>query len=236
MANVFIAINDVGALYRSFVTDPNIKRLFEDFKGNQYPKSAMTDVTSAISAQPYLIGGGGWKQPICSLPTKILIAIGSQKWAQNKSSPSCLILLTGQNAIRLSEQDFNGIMEILRPHSSKWKPIGQGLGFTPTELSNIEATLSLLLGAPASFLDKLLADWLQWAPGDARGSRGYATMQSLSTAVSKAGLGVVAEQLSSLHIMSSHHPSPLASAAKPISMHIYDYECHTLSIQMVSLF
>ena len=115
--------------------------------------------------------------------------------------------------MRLSERDFNRILEILGPHSSKWKPIGQGLNFTAAELSNIEATPALFHGAPASYLAQLLADWLQWAPEDARGSRDYATMQSLSTAVSKAGLGVLAEQLFSLQTH-SHHPSPLASATK----------------------
>ena len=99
----------------------------------------------------------------------------------------------------LSEGDFTGIMDILRPHSFKWKAIGQGLGFTSPELSTIEATPLLITGAPASFLSALLGGWMQWAPGDARGSKDYATLQSLRTAVSKAGLGVVAEQLLSLY-------------------------------------
>ena len=32
----------------------------------------------------------------------------------------------------------------------------------------------------------MLDSWLQWAPGDDRGSRDYATVRSLSTAVDKA--------------------------------------------------
>ena len=110
----------------------------------------------------------------------------------------------------LSEGDFTGIMDILRPHSFKWKSIGQGLGFTSPELSTIEATPSLFTGAPASFLSALLGGWMQWAPGDARGSKDYATLQSLHTAVSKAGLGVVAEQLLSLY--STTVPSVQTSA------------------------
>ena len=93
---------------------------------------------------------------------------------------------------RLLEQDLVGIWTVLSPYAYKWKVIGQGLGFTPSELSTIEATPMLLPGAPVSYL---LASWMQWAPGDARGSRDYATMHSLCTAVSKAGLGVVTQQL-----------------------------------------
>ena len=117
----------------------------------------------------------------------------------------------------LSEGDFTGIMDILRPHSFKWKAIGQGLGFTSPELSTIEATPLLFTGAPANFLSALLGGWMQWAPGDARGSKDYATLQSLSTAVSKAGLGVVAEQLLSLYSTTVPSVQLSPSPSKPQS-------------------
>jgi len=41
----------------------------------------------------------------------------------------------------------------------------------------------------------MLARWIQWAPGDARGSRDYATLEALRTAVDQAGLGRTAHDL-----------------------------------------
>ena len=41
----------------------------------------------------------------------------------------------------------------------------------------------------------MLSSWLQWAPGDARGSTDYATMEALRRAVNRAGLGVTAQEL-----------------------------------------
>ena len=96
---------------------------------------------------------------------------------------------------RLSEREFARISAQLSPHSYMWRRIGEGLGFTPAELSTIEATPTLLPGAPVSYLSAMLSGWLQWAPGDARGSRDYATLQSLRTAVDNAGLGRTAQKL-----------------------------------------
>ena len=50
-------------------------------------------------------------------------------------------------------------------------------------------------GDPASYLSAMLSAWQQWAPGDARGSRDYATMEALSGAVDRAGLGLTAQEL-----------------------------------------
>ena len=97
----------------------------------------------------------------------------------------------------LSERDFGKIVEKLSPYSHKWRRFGERLGFTPDELSTIEATPTLIPGAPASYLSTMVSGWLQWAPGDARGSRDYATIKSLKTAVDKAGLGRVAQELES---------------------------------------
>ena len=65
----------------------------------------------------------------------------------------------------------------------------------PDELSVIEASPALLAGAPTSYLDTMLAEWQQWAPGDARGSTSYATLHALRSAVDKAGLGLTAQEL-----------------------------------------
>ena len=98
---------------------------------------------------------------------------------------------------RLQADDYNWICDRLRPHAHKWKDIGHGLGFLAAELNCIEADPKNLINAPASYLYAMLDSWLQWAPGDDRGSRDYATVRSLSTAVDKAGLGVLAQDLMS---------------------------------------
>ena len=75
------------------------------------------------------------------------------------------------------------------------------------ELQNIEATPTLLTSAPSSYLDKMLSVWQQWAPGDARGSSSYATLEALVSAVDRAGLGRAAQELkkSIISTLSSSH-------------------------------
>ena len=55
-------------------------------------------------------------------------------------------------------------------------------------MSSIKATPALLAGAPTSYLDAMLAEWQQWAPGDVRGSTDYATLDALKEAVVRAEL------------------------------------------------
>ena len=95
----------------------------------------------------------------------------------------------------LSDQNFPIICEKLRPHCAKWRVIGEGLGFTPSELDTIKAAPQSLQDAPQSYLSVMLSGWLQWAPGDARGSSEYANIHSLKRAVDKAGLGRTAQEL-----------------------------------------
>ena len=52
----------------------------------------------------------------------------------------------------------------------------------------------LLMQAPESFLSEMLSQWLQWAPGDGRGSTGFATRESLRAALLRANLGQLAQQ------------------------------------------
>ena len=96
----------------------------------------------------------------------------------------------------LSEHDLSALYEKLSPFSYKWKEIATHLGFISSELSNIEANpMHLLSEPPKSYLSAMLSSWLQWAPGDARGSVNYATVSSLRTAMDKAGLGSAARDL-----------------------------------------
>ena len=92
----------------------------------------------------------------------------------------------------LSPYDIPKILQHLQPFSNKWERIGEGLGFTFNEFQNIKAMPSL---EPSSYLRHMLSEWQQWAPGDARGSSSYATLEALVSAVDRAGLGRAAQEL-----------------------------------------
>ena len=94
-----------------------------------------------------------------------------------------------------SQQDFSRAQTILQDYAHKWERIAQGLGFKANEISIIRAKPALYADAPRSYLDAMLEEWQQWAPGDARGSTCYATLDALRAAVDKAGLGLTAQEL-----------------------------------------
>jgi hypothetical protein len=80
--------------------------------------------------------------------------------------------------------------------AAKWREIGIHLKFQQEELNVIEAKPLLMSGAPKSWLSALISDWMEWAPGDSRGSTTYANLKDLKSAVSEAGFGIVATKLS----------------------------------------
>ena len=93
----------------------------------------------------------------------------------------------------LHESHYDSLLSQLSQHATKWEDIGTHLGFLPGELSNIKARPDLFIqGAPRSWLSAMLAEWLQWAPGDGRGSSSFATLEALKTALNQAGLGAAA--------------------------------------------
>ena len=87
------------------------------------------------------------------------------------------------------------LYEQLETHASKWRKIGTHLDFHQTELDNIQSMPSCHMDAPYSLLSAMLKQWLEWAPGDHRGSKDYATLERLKSAVDKAGLGKTAKDL-----------------------------------------
>ena len=99
----------------------------------------------------------------------------------------------------LNDSHFSHILDQLKKHASNWKEIGIYLGFNPGELDEIQSRPLLLTQAPKSWLGAMLADWLQWCPGDARGSTQYATLSALKKAVDKAGFGRTALELT-IHV------------------------------------
>ena len=106
-----------------------------------------------------------------------------------------MFLLISADLHIISKQDFSRAQAILQHYAYKWERIAQGLGFKANELANIKAKPTLLADAPRSYLNAMLEEWQQWAPGDDRGSTCYATLDALRAAVSKAGLALTAQEL-----------------------------------------
>ena len=97
---------------------------------------------------------------------------------------------------RLRDSDFVQIYQTLKSGAYRWRDIGMAIGFKATELDMIESNPMLLTqGPPLSFLSHMLSYWLQWAPGDGRGSDSYATYGNLSAALWKANMGALAANL-----------------------------------------
>ena len=61
-------------------------------------------------------------------------------------------------------------------------------------MDNIAGRPLLMQLAPNSWLGEMLTQWLEWAPGDGRGSEGFATKEVLRAALLKTNLGQLAQQ------------------------------------------
>ena len=61
-------------------------------------------------------------------------------------------------------------------------------------MDTIQSSPMLMMQAPNSWLREMLSRWLQWAPGDQRGSEEFATRESLRVALLQANLGQIAQQ------------------------------------------
>jgi hypothetical protein len=85
-------------------------------------------------------------------------------------------------------------MRLLQSYSYKWNPIGLSLGFTPHELHTISGMVTLLTGAPVSYLQEMLDRWVQWPTGEHQNNP---TLGALCTALrsSLVGLGGLAEEV-----------------------------------------
>ena len=141
-------------------------------------------------------------KPFCLCCTKsrsrYQLPKGYDKWfATNPrvQSTETKAVLGHDRRTRLSELHHPALLEKLTKHAARWRGIGERLRFTPDELDNIEARPLLLQRAPTSWLREMLAEWLQWAPGDSRGSRDFATLEALKSALSEAGLAAAASDL-----------------------------------------
>ena len=110
----------------------------------------------------------------------------------------CNLLLpietNGANLVTLSGKDIVNIVRLLQSYSYKWNPIGLSLGFTPHELCTISCMITLLTGAPVSYLQELLSQWVQWPTTD---HPNHPTVRALCTALrsSLVGLGSLADEV-----------------------------------------
>ena len=95
----------------------------------------------------------------------------------------------------LSDDDHSSIYDKLKGKAANWRDIGRELGFKQGEMNNIQSNPILLTQSPPeSYLNEMLSQWLQWAPGDGRGGTGFATRESLRAALLRANLGQLAQQ------------------------------------------
>ena len=94
----------------------------------------------------------------------------------------------------LSEKDLVHLMQLFQSYSYKWNPIGLSLGFNQHELNTIFGMFKLLMGAPVSYLQELLSQWVQWPTTD---HPSHPTVRALCTALrsSLVGLGSLAEEV-----------------------------------------
>ena len=90
--------------------------------------------------------------------------------------------------IKLAAKHQSVLSSELKMKSAKWNDIAMYLGFINDELEIIKAMPLLLTSAPNSWLNEMLSEWLQWAPGDARNSTKIATLEELRDALNKTGL------------------------------------------------
>ena len=95
----------------------------------------------------------------------------------------------------VEDHHYGFLHEQLCPCADKWEKIAIGLRFKADEIRRIKCDPMNIAGGSEACLGAVLADWLQWIPGDARGSKKKATLEALKTAVSKAGFGVIAKKL-----------------------------------------
>ncbi len=111
----------------------------------------------------------------------------------------------------MKDHHYSFLCEQLSKCADKWEDIAIGLRFKADEIRNIKHDPMNVNGGHKACLGTILYDWMQWIPGDARGSKERATLEALKTSVSKAGCGVVADELT----LSEESNTPLGSGSSP---------------------
>lgn len=96
---------------------------------------------------------------------------------------------------RVTEHHYGLLCEQMTPVAAVWEEIVLYLGFKDYEIANIRQSNAKYSNPPGSFMNEAISKWSNWAPGDSRGSKDYATIGALRRAVSKAGRPHDAETL-----------------------------------------
>ena len=96
---------------------------------------------------------------------------------------------------RLTDLHHAPLLRQLQIHAARWKDIGTYLGFRQGELDNIQLNAQASANQTTRCLSEMLNKWLQWAPGDTRGSTNFAILECLRNALRQAGLGATAHGL-----------------------------------------
>ena len=130
------------------------------------------------------------KEMLCSLKCEKLkkcfpLPSGYEKWR----------LCSTEECHRLNPKerlDESFLIQQLSDCAAKWREIGTHLKFQQKKLDIIQAKPYLQSDAPRSWLSALISEWMERAPG------GSASLKDLKSAVSKAGFGVIAAELSPL--------------------------------------
>ena len=101
----------------------------------------------------------------------------------------------GQSRTVVDSRHYGALCEQLRPCVAGWRKIAEGLRFHNYEIENIGSDLTKLVGSPGSYMDAVLSEWLNWGPGDKRGTKDLATLEALKEALNRADFGRVAGTL-----------------------------------------
>ena len=96
----------------------------------------------------------------------------------------------GSTSGALEPGDLNAILSFVLSHSSQWTVIAQNL-ISRNQITKIQSMLPLFAEAPNSFLIEAISQYLRKAPND----KNAPTVDHLASAVDKAGLGRVAEDI-----------------------------------------
>ena len=96
---------------------------------------------------------------------------------------------------KLTDHHHATLLKQLSIHAAKWRELGTYLGFKQGELDKIQSNMLPSTDFTTSCLTDMLTKWLQWAPGDSRGSTSFATLEALKAALNEVGFGVTALEL-----------------------------------------
>ena len=103
-------------------------------------------------------------------------------------------LINAAELVQLTLKHHPVLLKQLNPYAHKWKDIALHLGFQVAELNAIQEKYDMLSGNYDDdiWLNAMLTEWLQWTPGDSRGSTNPASLEALKLVLTDIGLSMPA--------------------------------------------